>query len=55
VTPEAVVAELLEENGDYRFAAGKLYNLQGDRWIKDHSDVKGPQVANALLAAAARR
>jgi len=51
-TPEAVAGELLEANGVYAFAAGKLYNLQADHWIAGHSDVTGPQVANALLAAA---
>jgi hypothetical protein len=54
-TPEAVKGELLEANGVYAFAAGKLYNLQADHWISGHSDVTGPQVANALLAAAASR
>jgi hypothetical protein len=51
-TPEAVAGQLLDDHGVYTFAAGKLYNLQADAWITDHSDVTGPQVANALLAAA---
>jgi hypothetical protein len=55
VTPEAVAGELLEANGVYTFAAGKLYNLQADPWITGHSDVTGPQVANAILAAASSR
>ena len=54
-TPEAVAGELLEANGVYAFAAGKLYNLRADHWISSHSDVTGPQVANALLAAASSR
>ena len=33
----------------------ELYNLRADRWISGHSDVTGPQVANALLGAAAHR
>jgi hypothetical protein len=52
VTPEAVAGDLLDANGVYAFATGKLYNLQADPWITGHSDVAGPQVANALLAAA---
>jgi hypothetical protein len=52
VTPEAVAGELLGEDGVYAFTAGKLHNLKADRWISGHSDVTGPQVANALLAAA---
>jgi pimeloyl-ACP methyl ester carboxylesterase len=52
-TPEAVAGELLAETGQYAFAAGKVYNLQSDRWISGHSDVTGPQVAHALLSAAA--
>lgn len=51
-TPEAVTGELLEEDGNYTFVAGKLYNLKADRWISGHSDVTGPAVANALLCAA---
>jgi hypothetical protein len=54
-TPEAVEGELLEANGVYAFTAGKLYNLRADHWIAGHSDVTGPQVANALLAAASSR
>jgi hypothetical protein len=52
VTPEAVAGELLGEDGVYAFTAGKLHNLKADSWISGHSDVTGPQVANALLAAA---
>jgi hypothetical protein len=54
-TPEAIAGELLGADGVYAFAAGKLYNLQADSWITGHSDVTGPQVANALLAAASSR
>lgn len=52
-TPEAIAGELLDAEGTYTFAAGKLYNLKADRWISHHSDVTGPAVANVLLSAAA--
>ena len=52
VTPEALAGELLGEDGVYAFTAGKLHNLAADRFIAGHSDVTGPEVANALLAAA---
>lgn len=52
VTPEAVAGELLGRDGVYAFTPGKLHNLQSDRFVADHSDVTGPEVANALLAAA---
>ncbi|MGH6944709.1 MAG: hypothetical protein ACREH6_10880 [Geminicoccaceae bacterium] len=51
-TPEAVRGELLPQGGQYSpLAAGKLYNLRADAFIKDHSDVAGPEVARAMLAA----
>lgn len=52
-TPEAIAGELLDAEGTYTFAAGKLYNLKANRWISHHSDVTGPAVANVLLSAAA--
>jgi hypothetical protein len=52
VTPEAVAGELLGADGVYAFTAGKLHNLEADRFIAGHSDITGPEVANALLAAA---
>ena len=55
VTPEAVAGELLGADGVYAFTAGKLHNLGADRFIAGHSDVTGPEVANALLAAASGR
>jgi hypothetical protein len=52
VTTEAVAGELLGADGVYAFTAGKLHNLKADRFIADHGAVTGPEVANALLAAA---
>ena len=50
-TPEASVAKLLNSGGQYILAAGRLYNLNADEFIKDHLDVCGRQVAHAVLAA----
>ena len=36
---------------DYGFAAGRIYNLLADDFIKDHGDVRGVQVAYAVLSA----
>jgi hypothetical protein len=36
---------------DYGFASGRIYNLLADDVIKDHGDVRGVQVAYAVLAA----
>lgn len=50
-TPEANNGLLLNIDGNYSFTAGGVYNLKADRYIKDHSDIKRPQVAKALVAA----
>jgi hypothetical protein len=41
--------DLLAVGGAYTFAAGKVYNLKADKFIKDHSDITGHQVAYAVL------
>ena len=43
--------DLQPVGGDYTFAAGKVYNLKADDFIKGHSDVTGFQVAYAILTA----
>jgi len=50
-TPEALgnAGDLLPVGGAYAFTPGKVYNLKADDFIKDHSDITGPQVAYALL------
>ncbi len=50
-TPEAKdnAGDLLPVGGTYAFTAGKEYNLKADEFIKDHSDITGPQIAYALL------
>jgi len=39
---------LLAANGVYKFEAGKINNLLADKFIKDHGDVRNPEVANAV-------
>lgn len=34
----------------YRFAPGKVYNLNADGAVRDHSDVKGIPIANVILS-----
>jgi hypothetical protein len=51
-TQEAVAGELLDRDGAYTFTRGKLHNLKADPFISGHSAVTGPEVANAILAAA---
>lgn len=50
---EFVKAALLPATSPYQFTAGKVHNLKADTFIKGHSDIEGPQVANAILCAVA--
>lgn len=50
-TPEALDLTLGEVGADYPFAAGKVFNLQSDRFIAGHGEIGVPQVAWALVAA----
>ena len=43
--------EMLDERGDYQFKPGRIYNLNGSRFIPDHSGIDGPQVAHMLWQA----
>ncbi|MDQ2695016.1 MAG: alpha/beta fold hydrolase [Pseudomonadota bacterium] len=52
-TPEASDGDLGDVGHRYGLAAGSLYNLHADRYISNHSDVTGPQVAYAVLSAVA--
>jgi hypothetical protein len=52
-TTEAVTAELLPVGGSYRWRPGVPHNLRADRFVRDHTDVCGPQVAHALWSAIA--
>jgi hypothetical protein len=51
--------EILPETESYKFEPGKVYNLEGSRFIKKmvgasgaHSDIDGPQVAHMIWQAA---
>jgi hypothetical protein len=52
-TPEAVAGTLQPLTGHYAFESGKVYNLNADPVIHDHSDISHDEVAFALLAAVA--
>ena len=53
-TPEAIQGSLLAAQGTYVFAGGKIYNLNADAFIGDHSDICRPQVAWAVAGAIAK-
>ena len=50
-TNETVLRDTAEK---YTFSAGKCFNLRGDSFIKDHGDVTGKQIVNAMLNAIAK-
>ncbi|MDP1929270.1 MAG: hypothetical protein Q8K62_12275 [Thiobacillus sp.] len=56
-TPEAAdpddsEKELRDTNSPYGpLKVGKFYNLEASKFIADHGDIRGPQVAHALLSA----
>jgi predicted alpha/beta hydrolase family esterase len=50
-TTEAVDGELLPVGGAYAFRPRALHNLLADKFIADHSAVKGKEVAYAVLSA----
>jgi hypothetical protein len=52
-TPESVDETLKPVGGAYTFAKGKVYNLDADAIIEDHSDICHDEVAFALLKAVA--
>jgi len=50
---------MLPADADYNFAPGKIYNLEGSRFIANgsgtsgaHNDIAGPEVAHAIWQAA---
>jgi len=43
--------DMLDERGEYQFKPGRVYNLNGSRFIPDHSGIDGPQVAHTLWQA----
>jgi alpha/beta hydrolase family protein len=52
-TPEASTGKLGAVGTAYSFEARKLYNLNADAVIMDHSDIRKPEVAYAVLSAVA--
>lgn len=44
-------SRLLGLDEDYDLAAGRVHNLRADDHVSGHSDVTGPEVAHAILAA----
>ena len=48
--PETTDGILLSVGGTYDFKSGKVYNLNADRIIKDHSDICHDEVAYAMFA-----
>jgi hypothetical protein len=50
-TAEAVDGRLLAVGGAYSFRPRTLHNLLADEFIRNHSDVKGKEVAYAVLSA----
>jgi hypothetical protein len=50
-TTMAEAREMLDHRGDYRFEPGRIYNLNGSRFIPDHSGIDGPEVAHTLWQA----
>ena len=52
-TPETSAAKLGAVGSAYSFEAGKLYNLNADAVIMDHSDIRKAEVVYAMLRAAA--
>jgi pimeloyl-ACP methyl ester carboxylesterase len=52
-TAEARFGELLAVGGTYPWSSHVLHNLLADAFIKSHSDVKGEQVAYAIMSAIA--
>lgn len=52
-TPEAAMDTLRVVDEKYEFHRGRVYNLRADSVISGHSDILGPEVAHAILAAIA--
>jgi len=50
-TPNVETKDMLDERAEYHFEPGRIYNLNGSRFIADHSAIDGPQVAHLLWQA----
>jgi hypothetical protein len=52
-TPEAVQLRLLPVGSPYALTAGRIHNLEATQFVHNHSDITGPEVAQALAYAIA--
>lgn len=50
-TPERIEADLEASGFAYSFAPGKLYNLLADKYVQDHSAIRGPEIGYAIVQA----
>jgi hypothetical protein len=50
-TPGVQKISMVDERTPYAFSAGRIYNVDGSRFIADHSRIDGPQVAHLLWQA----
>jgi hypothetical protein len=48
---ETIVGKLLPVGSSYAFQPGKFFNLEASAFIKDHSDITGKEVAQAIRKA----
>jgi predicted alpha/beta hydrolase family esterase len=48
---EAIMGNLLEPGAGYSFPAGKFFNAEASKYISNHSDVTGKEVAYAIAVA----
>jgi predicted alpha/beta hydrolase family esterase len=51
---DTIETVLRDADGKYAFSVGKVFNLFGDTFIKNHGDVTGKQIVNAVLNAVAK-
>ena len=54
-TPEAINLQLQEAGKEYAFASPSVINLNADKVISDHSDIRNEPLAFAVLSAVAAR
>lgn len=50
-TPERIQADLEAVGFAYTFASGKFYNLLADKYVADHSGIRGPEIGHAIVQA----
>lgn len=54
-TPRVITDRLRDHTAVYELSDGGVHNLEGSDFITGHSDVHGPEVANAIVAAMTHR